>query len=88
MTTIIEAKNLASNTNNNDEDNLPPSGSAGKESTYNEGDLGSICGMGISPGGGHGNPLRATHSNNLAWRIPTYKGAWRAAVQGVAKSRT
>ena len=65
-----------------------PGGSHGKESTYNEGDLGSICVMGISPGGGHGNPLRATHSNNLAWRIPTYKGAWRAAVQGVTKSQT
>ena len=63
-------------------------GSHGKESTYNEGDLGSICGMGISPAGGHGNPLLATHSSILAWRIPTYKGAWQAAVHGVAKSWT
>ena len=59
MTTIIEANNLASNTNNNDEDNLPPSGSAGKESTYNEGDLGSMPGLGRSPGEGKGYPLQS-----------------------------
>ena len=35
-----------------------PGGSDGKESTCNEGDLGSIPGLGRSPGGGHGNPLQ------------------------------
>ena len=30
----------------------------------------------------------ATHSSILAWRIPKDRGAWRAAVHGVAKSRT
>ena len=35
-----------------------PCGSAGKESTCNAGDLGSIPGLGRSPGGGHGNPLQ------------------------------
>ena len=30
----------------------------------------------------------ATHSSFLAWRIPTDRGAWRATVQGVTKSRT
>ena len=30
----------------------------------------------------------ATHSSNLAWRIPTDRGAWWAAVQGVTKSGT
>ena len=30
----------------------------------------------------------ATHSSILAWRIPVDRGAWQAAVQGVAKSRT
>ena len=30
----------------------------------------------------------ATHSDILAWRIPMDRGAWRAAVRGVAKSRT
>ena len=33
-------------------------GSDGKESACNEGDLGSISELGISPGGGHGNPLQ------------------------------
>ena len=28
----------------------------------------------------------ATHSSILAWRIPMDRGAWRATVQGVAKS--
>ena len=30
----------------------------------------------------------ATHSSILAQRIPTNRGAWWAAVHGVAKSRT
>ena len=37
----------------------------GKESACNVGDLGSIAGLGRSPGGGHGNPLQY-----LAWRSP------------------
>ena len=35
-----------------------PSGSAGKESTRNAGDLGSISGLGRSPGKGKGYPLQ------------------------------
>ena len=34
-----------------------PGGSSGKESTCKVGVLGSIPGLGRSPGGGHGNPL-------------------------------
>ena len=30
----------------------------------------------------------ATHSSNLAWRIPRERGAWWATVHGVAKSQT
>ena len=30
----------------------------------------------------------ATHSGILAWRIPTDRGAWWAAVHGVTKSQT
>ena len=30
----------------------------------------------------------ATHSNNLAWRIPMDREAWQATVHRVAKSRT
>ena len=35
-----------------------PGGSDGKESTCNVGDLGSIPGLGRSPGRGQGNPLQ------------------------------
>ena len=35
-----------------------PGGSDGEESACNVGDLGSIPGLGRSPGGGHGNPLQ------------------------------
>ena len=38
-------------------------GSAGKESTINAGDLGSIPGLGRSPGEGKGSSI-------LVWRIP------------------
>ena len=40
---------------------------------------------------GWGDPLEegmATHSSILAWRLPMDRGAWRATVHGVAKSRT
>ena len=30
----------------------------------------------------------ATHSSILAWRIPMDRGAWRATVHGVTKTRT
>ena len=30
----------------------------------------------------------ATHSSILTWRIPMDRGAWKATVHGVAKSRT
>ena len=42
-----------------------PGGSDSKESACNEGDSGSIPGLGRSPGEGNGN-----RSSNLAWRIP------------------
>ena len=35
-----------------------PGGSDSKESTCSVGDLGSIRGLGRSPGGGHGHPLQ------------------------------
>ena len=40
-------------------------GSDGKESICNVGDLGSIPGLGRSPGGGHGNPLQYSCLENL-----------------------
>ena len=41
-----------------------PGGSDGKESACNVGDLGSIPGLGRSPGGGHGNPLQYSFLEN------------------------
>ena len=46
----------------------------------NVGFLNSIPGLGRSPGGGHGNPLQYSCLEN-----PMDRGAWRAAVHGVAK---
>ena len=44
------------------------------------GDLGSIPGLGRSPGGGNGNPLQYSCLENCMDR-----GAWRATVHGVPK---
>ena len=54
-----------------------------QESGCNVGDLGSIPGLGQSPGGGHGNPLQYSCLEN-----PMDRGVWQAAVYGVAKSWT
>ena len=45
------------------------------------GDEGSVSGLGRSPGGGNGNPLQYSCLKNR-----TDRGAWWAAVHGVAKS--
>ena len=60
-----------------------PGGSDGKVSVYNEGDLGSIPGLGRFPGEGNGNPLQYSCLGN-----PMDRGAWWAAIRGVAKSWT
>ena len=52
-----------------------PSASAGDTK-----DMGLIPGSGRSPGGGNGNPLQYSCLGK-----PTDRGAWRAAVHGVAK---
>ena len=59
-----------------------PGSSAGKEFTCNAGDLGSIPGLGRSPGKGNGNPLQYSCLEN-----PMDRGAWQSTVHGVAKSR-
>ena len=41
-----------------------PGGSDGKESACIVGDLGSIPGLGRSPGEGHGNPLQYSYLEN------------------------
>ena len=60
-----------------------PSDSEVKASACNAGDLGSIPGLGRSPGEGNGNPLQYSCLEN-----PMDRGAWWATVHGVAKSRT
>ena len=55
-----------------------PGGSAGKESTCNEGDLGLIPGLGRSPGGGKGYPLQCSGLEN----------PMDCTVPGVTQSRT
>ena len=59
-----------------------PGGSNGKESACSERDLGSIPGSGSSLGEGNGNPLHYSCLENSMDR-----GAWWAAVHGVAKSQ-
>ena len=46
-------------------------------------DVGSISGLGRSPGGGHGNPLQYSCLEN-----PMDRGAWKATIHRVAMSQT
>ena len=57
-----------------------PRGSLVKNPPANAGDVGSISGLGRSPGEGTGNPLQDSCLEN-----PMDGGAWRATVCGVAK---
>ena len=58
-----------------------PGGSDGKASACNAGDLGSISGLGRSPGEGNGNLLQYSRLENSMDR-----GAWQAPVHEVTKS--
>ena len=60
-----------------------PGGSEGKASACNAGDLGSISGLGRSPGEGNGH-LPGT----LAWRIPCTEEPGVSSIHGVSKSQT
>ena len=60
-----------------------PSGSDGKESANNAGDLALIPGLGRSSGEEHGNPLQYSCLEN-----PHDRGAWRATVMGCKESDT
>ena len=51
-----------------------------KNPPKNAGGLGSILGLGRSPGGGKGNPLQYSCLGN-----PMGRGAWWATVYGVIK---
>ena len=57
-----------------------------KNSTANTGDrraVGSVPGLGRSPGRGHGSSLQYSCLEN-----PMDRGAWRAIVHGITKSLT
>ena len=63
-----------------------PGGAGGKAPTCQRRrhkDLGSIPGLGRSPGGGHGNPLQYSCLEN-----PMDRGAWQATVYRVTESQT
>ena len=62
---------------------INPGSSDAKESPHNAGDLDLIPGSGRSSGRGNGNPLQYSCLENSKNR-----GAWRAIVHGVAKSRS
>ena len=59
-----------------------PDSSVGKESACNAEDLGSIPGLGRSPGEGNGNPIQYSCLEN-----PIDRGVWQDAVHGVANSQ-
>ena len=60
-----------------------PGGSDGKESACNDGDPGSVPGLGRSPGERNGCPLQYSCLEDSMDR-----GAWLAIVHGVTKSWT
>ena len=62
-----------------------PGGSVGKESACSAGnarDVGSIPGLGRSPGGGRGSPLQYSCLEN-----PMVRGGWQGTDHGVARIR-
>ena len=60
-----------------------PGGSVVKNLPANAGDAGSLPGLGRYPGEGKSNPFQYSCLKNLM-----DKGAWRATVHRVSKSRT
>ena len=60
-----------------------PAGSDSKESAFNAGDLGLIPGLGRSPGEENG-----FFTLVFCLEIPMDRGAWWAAVHGLAKNQT
>ena len=53
-----------------------------KEASCDAGNMGSVPGLGRSPGGGNGNPLKDPCLGN-----PMARAIWRAAVPGVSRVR-
>ena len=63
-------------------DTLPEDCHLDKESAWNSRDLGSMSGLGRSPGEGNDFPLQYSCLEN-----PTDRGSWWATVRGVTKNR-
>ena len=59
-----------------------PGGSVIKNPPANVGNVGSIPGLGKSPGEGNGNPLQYSCLEN-----PMDRGSWQATVHGVKRVR-
>ena len=59
-----------------------PDSSVGKESTCNDKDLGSVPGLGRSPGEGNGTLLQYSCLEN-----PMDRGSWQATVHEIARVR-
>ena len=81
-----ELQSMGSHRVGHDWSNLPAAAAAVKNPPANAEDIrdaGSIPGLGRSPGGGHGNPLRYSCLENHMDR-----GAWQAAVHRAAKNGT
>ena len=60
-----------------------PGNSDSKGSACNAGDLGSVSGLGRSPGEGNSHPLQYFCQGN-----PMDRGTWWATAHGVTKSQT
>ena len=58
-----------------------PDGSDGRKFSCSAGDMGSVLGLGRTPGEGHDNPRQCSCLGN-----PMDRGAWRATVRGVSES--
>ena len=59
-----------------------PGGSVGKEPACNARDMGSVPGLGKSPGGGHSNPLQYSCLD----KNPMDRGTWQATVAVIQDS--
>ena len=60
-----------------------PCGSDSEESARNAGDLGSVPGLGRSPGEGNGYPLQYSCLEN-----PMDRGVWWVTIHGISESQT
>ena len=60
-----------------------PDGSAGKESACNVGDLGSISGLGSSPGEQNSYPLQYSWASLMAQLVKNQPAMWETWVQSL-----